>query len=257
MITACGTLPSAAQVVAEPAELYVFAAASLTDAFTEIGARYETAHPGTRVVFNFAGSQQLAQQINAGAPADVFASANQRQMEMVIAAGGIVSGTQQTFVRNRLVVIFPQDNPGGVAGLHDLAAPGLKLVLAAQEVPVGQYSLDLLDKAAADPVFGAGYKDNVVNNVVSYEENVRAVLTKVALGEADAGIVYSSDISGADAGKVARLDIPDAYNVIATYPIALLTESQNPALAKDFIQLVLSPEGQALLEAYNFIPAAR
>jgi len=235
-------------------DLNVFAAASLTDAFGEIGKMFEANHPGVSVILNFAGSQQLAQQINEGAPADVFASANKKQMDVVIGAGEIVTGTQQTFVKNRLVVIYPQGNPANLKALKDLAKPGLKLVIAAKEVPVGQYALDFLDKATADPAFGASYKDGVVANVVSYEENVKSVLSKVALGEADAGIVYTSDISGNDAGKVVRIDIPDALNVIATYPIAPVKAGRNANLAQAFIDMVLSPEGQNILAKYNFIP---
>ena len=235
-------------------DLNVFAAASLTEPFGELGKMFEADHPGAKVVYNFAGSQQLAQQINQGAPADVFASANKAQMNAVIQAGGIVSGTQQTFAKNRLVVIIPKDNPAGLKELKDLANPGLKLILAAKEVPVGGYSLDFLDKATADPAFGAAFKDEVLKNVVSYEDNVKSVLTKVALGEADAGIVYSSDISGQDAGKVGRLDIPDALNVIASYPIAPVKESKNPDLAQAFIDLVLSQKGQEILAKYHFIP---
>jgi molybdate transport system substrate-binding protein len=244
----------------EPVELNVFAAASLTAAFGEIGELFETGHPGVTITYNFAGSQQLAQQINEGAPADVFASANKTQMDVVIEAGGIVTGTQQTFVRNRLVVIYPQDNPASISELKDLAKPDLKLVFAAAEVPVGQYSLDFLDKATADPAFGSTFKDDVLKNVVSYEDNVKAVLTKTALGEADAGIVYTSDIGatdqrdGEDAGKVGRLDIPNELNVIASYPIAPVLESEHAELSKAFIDLVLSPEGQDILAKYNFIP---
>jgi len=239
-----------------PAELNVFAAASLTAPFEALGEQFEAAHTGVTVVFNFAGSQQLAQQINEGAPADVFASANNRQMDGVIEAGGVVSGTQQPFVRNRLVVIFPSDNPAGLSTLQDLAQPGLKLVFAAAEVPVGQYTLDFLDKASVDAAFGAGYRDTVVNNVVSYEDNVKAVLTKVALGEADAGIVYTSDIAGPAGEQVGRLDIPDALNVIASYPIAPLAEAAQPELARAFIGLVLSEEGQAVLASHGFIPVS-
>jgi molybdate transport system substrate-binding protein len=183
----------------------------------------------------------------------VFASASKKQMDVVIEAGNIVTGTQQTFAKNRLVVIFPKDNPAGLKELQGLGESGLKLVLAANEVPVGQYALDFLDKASADPAFGAIYKDNVLKNVVSYEDNVKATLAKVALGEGDAGIVYLSDISGADADKVGRLDIPEALNVIATYPIAPVKDTQNPGLAQAFIDLVFAPQGQAILAKYNFI----
>lgn len=238
----------------EPVVINVFAAASLSEPFSEIGKRLEAEHPGVTVVFNFAGSQQLAQQINQGAPADVFASANNKQMNVVIEAGGIVSGTQQTFAKNRLVVIYPQGNPASLKELKDLANPSLKLVLAAKEVPVGGYTLDFLDKAVADTTFGVTFKDDVLKNVVSYEDNVKVVLTKVALDEADAGIVYLSDISGADADKVGKLDIPDVLNVIASYPIAPVKESENPDLVQAFIDLVLSQEGQDILAKYNFLP---
>jgi molybdate transport system substrate-binding protein len=239
---------------AGPVDFNVFAAASLTAAFSEIGEKFEAAHPGVTVVFNFAGSQQLAQQVNEGAPADVFASANDHQMNVVIEAGGVVSGTQQTFVKNRLVAIFPEDNPPDLTELKDLAKPNLKLVLAAREVPVGQYSLDFLDKAAADPRFGTTYKEAVLKNVVSYEDNVKTVLTKVALGEADAGIVYTSDVTGEDADKVGQLEIPDELNVTVSYPIAAVKESENRELAQAFIDLVLASEGQDILAKYGFIP---
>lgn len=241
---------------AKPRTLTVFAAASLTEAFTVIGQAFEAAQPGVTVAFNFGASNQLAQQIAQGAPADVFASANPAQMLIAIEAGRVVSGTQQTFVRNRLVVIFPEDNPGGLSTLHDLAKPGLKLVLAAKEVPVGQYSLDFLDKASQDSAFGASFRDDVLKNVVSYEENVRAVFSKMALGEADAGIVYTSDIVGAGAEALDRLAIPDALNTIAAYPLAAISDSANAELAQLFAALVLSPEGQDVVARYGFIPAA-
>ncbi len=238
----------------EAVELNVFAAASLTEAFGEIGKIFEAGHPGVTIVFNFAGSQQLAQQINEGAPADIFASASTKQMSVVINAGEVVDGTQQIFVENRLAVVFPNDNPAGLKELKDLGKAGLKIVLAAKEVPVGQYALDFLDNASIDPAFGVNFKEEVLNNVVSYEDNVKAVLAKVALGEVDAGIIYTSDISGADGEKVGRLDIPDTLNVIASYPIAAVRESKNAVLSQAFLDLVLSAEGQAVLAKYNFIP---
>ena len=273
LLAGCGVQPATTQPASEPlavqtgaaaqaptvlpAELIdinVFAAASLAEPFGEIGKMFEANNPGVTVVLNFAGSQQLAQQINEGAPADVFASANNKQMDVVIEAGGVVSGTQQTFVKNRLAVIFPLDNPAGLKELKDLAKPGLKVVLAAEDVPVGQYSLAFLDKAIADPTFNETFKDDVLSNVVSYEDSVKVVLAKVALGEADAGIVYTSDISGKDASKVGRLDIPDALNVIATYPIATVKDTQQPEMAQAFIDLVLSRDGQDILAKYNFVP---
>jgi molybdate transport system substrate-binding protein len=248
-------MPWQAQAVAQDsATLTVFAASSLTEAFTELGKGFEQEHSGVKVVFNFAGSQQLAQQLGQGAPADVFASANNKQMQVAIEGGRVVSGTQQVFVRNRLVVIYPADNPAGLTQLQDLAKPGLQLVLAAKEVPVGQYALDFLDKASQDAAFGSTFKDDVLKNVVSYEENVKAVLTKVTLGEGDAGIVYTSDISGDAASKVSSLAIPDQLNTIAVYPIAPVSDSANQELANAFIQTVLSSSGQAILTKYGFIP---
>ncbi len=236
------------------ATLNVFAAASLTDAFAEIGKSFTAAHPGVEVVFNFAGSNQLATQIGEGAPADVFASANTKQMNAAIDSGRIVTGTQQTFVRNRLVVVTPADNPAGLIDLKDLARPGVKIILATREAPVGQYALAFLDKAGADASLGVGYKDRVLANVVSYEENVRAVLTKIALGEADAGIVYTSDARSAP-GQVAEIEIPNHLNSIASYPIAPLHDSPHRELAKQFVDYALSPGGQQVLKKYGFIPA--
>lgn len=235
--------------------LTVFAAASLTDAFGELGKAFEAEHSGVTVAFNFAGSNQLAQQITQGAPADVFAPANTTQMNVVIDSGEIITGTQQTFVLNRLVVIYPGDNPAGLQTLHDLARPGLKLVLAAREVPVGLYALDFLGKASKLPEYTAAFSETVAANVVSYEANVRAVLSKVALGEADAGIVYTSDVAGEAASAVGRLDIPDELNTIARYPIAPIKDAPNTELAQDFVNYMLTPAAQTILGKYGFIPA--
>jgi len=255
--TACA--PAATSVpgdaAPEPVDLTVFAAASLTEAYSEIKTNFEAAHSGVTVIYNFGGSNALAQQLGEGAPADVFASANAKQMEVAVESGRVAPDTAQVFVRNRLVVITPVGSTAGVATLQDLAKPGLKLILAAKDVPVGGYSLDFLDKAAADAGFGAAYKDAVLANVVSYEDNVRSVLTKVALGEGDAGIVYTSDIVGDPAKDVVSLEIPDALNTVATYPIAPVADSANPELAQAFVEYVLSAEGQAILEDFGFIPA--
>jgi molybdate transport system substrate-binding protein len=238
-----------------PGTLTILAAASLTEAFTEMGQIFESQHPGAAVEFSFGGSQQLAQQLNQGAPADVFASANTKYMDSAIQSGRVAEGAARVFANNRLVVIYPQDNPASVKTLKDLAKPGLKLVLAAKEVPVGKYSLDFLDKAILDPSFGGSFKEDVLKNVVSYEQTVKAVLTKVALAEADAGIVYLSDISTGAVFQVDKLDIPKALNVVATYPIAVINDSQHPDLAQAFVDFVLSPTGQDVLKKYNFIPA--
>jgi len=234
-----------------PVTLTVSAAASLTESFTEIGNLFQAANPGVTVSFNFAGSQELAQQIVQGAPVDVFASANQKQMDVAATEKKIPAETVQNFASNRLVVIYPADNPAGLTQLTDLTKPGLKLVLAGAEVPVGQYSLNFLDAAEKSGQFTAGYKDAVLANVVSYENNVRAVLSKVALGEADAGIVYLTDIGNAR-DKVGTIDIPDDLNVIATYPIAALPDGPQAQLGQAFVKFVLSDEGQQVLSKYGF-----
>lgn len=235
-----------------PATLNVFAAASLTDAFNEMGKTFEAANPGAKVSFNYAGSQQLAQQIGQGAPADVFASANAAQMEAAIKTGRVAGGAAQIFARNRLVVVAAKASPNPITQLKDLAKPGQKVVLADGSVPVGGYALDFLRKASASPEFGAAYSQTVRANVVSYEQDVKAVLGKVALGEANAGIVYATDVLGDSASKVNRIDIPDALNTLAAYPIAPLNDSKNAALAQTFVAFVLSPQGQAVLAKYGF-----
>jgi len=248
--------PAPTEAPAEPVTLTVLAAASLTASFTELAATFEAANPGVTVEFSFAGSQELVQQLDQGADADVFASASKKYMEAAIASNRVNADDSKVFVKNRLVVIFPKDNPAGLTELKDLTKAGLKLDLADKSVPVGQYSLDFLDKAIADPAFDPQFKDNVLKNVVSYETNVKAVVTKVSLGEADAGIVYVTDITADVADKVGRLDIPDALNTVASYPIAPISDSKHVDLAKAFVALILSPEGQQVMGNYGFIPAA-
>ncbi|MBE2239387.1 MAG: molybdate ABC transporter substrate-binding protein [Caldilineaceae bacterium] len=237
--------------------LTIFAAASLTDAFNEIGAVFVADHPNTELIFNFAGSNQLATQIGEGAPADVFASANLKQMQVAIESGRILTDAQRIFAHNRLVVVTPSDNPAGLTELQGLATPGVKIVFAAKEVPVGQYSLDFLEKAGASESLGADFKAAVMANLVSYEQNVRAVLAKVALGEADAGIVYRSDVTASEQGAVSQIEIPDNLNTIANYPIAAVNDSPNLALAQAFVDTILAPAGQQILTQYGFVPASQ
>lgn len=234
------------------AQLTVFAAASLIDAFNEIGTEFTMNYPNSSVIFSFGSSSQLAEQIVQGAPVDLFASANQKQMDNAASSGRIDEGSVTVFAQNRLVVIFPQDNPAGILQLSDLSKPGINLILAAPEVPAGQYALEFLQKANVQ--FGAEFEGRVLANVVSYEENVRAVLTKVALGEADAGIVYTTDTHNSSAQPVGQLSIPDELNVIATYPIASLNDSQRPEMVQALIAFTLSPDGQAILQKFGFIP---
>ncbi len=237
-----------------PQTLTVLAAASLTESFTELGKAFEAQNPGVTVVFSFAGSQQLAQQLDQGAAADVFASASKKYMDAAVKSNRVSADAAQPFARNRLVVIFPKDNPAGIRELQDLSKAGLKLDLGDKAVPCGQYALDFLDKAIKDPGFDPTYKDSVIKNVVSYEDNVKAIITKVSMGEADAGIVYVTDVTTAVADKLGTLDIPDALYTIASYPIAPVADSKNADLAKAFVAFILSPDGQAVLAKYGFLP---
>jgi len=246
----CATATPALQ----PVTITVSAAASLTESFTEIDKLFRAANPNVEVVFNFAGSQELAQQIIQGAVVDVFASANDKQMDLVLSEKNLPADSKTTFATNQLVAIYPRDNPANLTGLADLARPGLKLVFAGPEVPVGQYSLDFLDRAEQSGIFGPGYQQAVMNNIVSYENNVRAVLTKVGLGEADAGIVYTTDGNSAK-GQVSLIEIPATLNIAAEYPILALPGSMQAEMAQAFVDFVLSPTGQAVLKSYGFTPA--
>lgn len=229
-------------------EITVLAASSLTDAFNEIAVAFTAQNPDVRVALNFAGSSQLAAQLGEGVTADVFASANAAQMTAVIATGRITPGTEVVFVSNRLAIIVPADNPAGVTSLADLARPGVKLILAVPGVPVRTYTDEIV--SAMPPDFQTGFYDNLV----SEEDNVRQVSAKIALGEADAGIVYTSDVTPDIAGDVQQIAIPDAQNVAAAYPIAPLADAPHPELAQRFIDFVLSDAGQAILVRWGFGP---
>jgi molybdate transport system substrate-binding protein len=222
---------------ASPGELKVFAAASLTAAFGELGERFTAANGGTRVTFNFAGSQALATQIRQGAPADVFASADTANMDKV----KDLVAAPRSFASNLLQIVVEQGNPKRVTGLGDLARGDLKVVLAAEEVPAGKYAKQVLDTAG------------VAVRPVSQEDSVKAVVTKVSLGEADAGIVYVTDVT-AGGGKVEGVDIPDQQNVVATYPIATVKASGSQQRAQAFVDLVRSAEGQGVLRSFGFLP---
>ena len=234
-----------------PGTVTVFAAASLTDAFGAIEADLEAATPGLDLVFNFAGSQALATQLTEGAQAEVFASANMTQMRNAVEAG-VISGSPETFVSNRLAIVVPSDNPAGIASPADLATDGVQLVMAAEDVPIGQYARESLCLMGEDTAtYGEGFVDSVSANIVSNETNVRNVLAKVQLGEADAGIVYISDVTAEVADAVTMIEIPNEVNRIATYPIAPV-EGGNQENAAAFISYVLSSAGQATLAEYGF-----
>lgn len=231
--------------------LTVFAAASLTEAFTTIGNDFARANH-ISVKFNFGGSDALVTQLAQGAPADVFASANQAQMTLA-SQKGLLDSTPQVFARNRLIVIVPRSNPAHIHSLADLGRPGVSLVLAAPAVPAGKYARAAFAKWAADKAFGANFLSRILANVKSNETDVKAVTAKVSLGEADAGIVYVTDVVPNVAAKVLTIEIPPALNQIASYPIAVTKSSGNAELARRFIAYVRSPAGKLVLAGQGFI----
>ena len=231
----------------------VFAAASLTDAFQALGALLEQANPGSTVTFNFGGSPTLRTQLAQGAHADVFASADEPNMQGAQKDGSI-GATPSIFAQNKLTVIVPAANPAGITTLQDLAKPGVKLDLADPNVPVGNYARQAFAKMGQDPSFGSGFVAAVAKNVVSNETDVKQVVAKVQLGEADAGVVYQTDVTAAVRSAVKLIAIPDQFNVIAQYPIAVVKGAPNADGAQAFISFVRSPAGQAVLAKYGFAP---
>ncbi|WP_306366179.1 molybdate ABC transporter substrate-binding protein [Nocardiopsis sp. CC223A] len=240
-LTACGggTDP-------EAGEMTVFAAASLTDAFEELAAEFEARHPGTEVVLNFAGSSELAAQINAGAPADVFAAADTATMGQVVEGEGLNDEWAAehgedgaVFATNALRIAVPADDPAGIEDLDDLAGADVSVALCADEVPCGAATAAALEAAGLDIT------------PVTYEGDVRAVLTKVELGEVDAGLVYATDVRAAGEG-VTGISFPEAEEAVNAYPIGLLADAPRPGPAADWIDLVLSQDGAAVLAEAGF-----
>ncbi|HEX2677897.1 MAG TPA: molybdate ABC transporter substrate-binding protein [Polyangiales bacterium] len=245
--------PTAAEPGKPPAaadKLVVFAASSLKEAFTKIGDALKQQHKGLELTFNFAGTQELRMQIEQGAPADVFAPADRAAMDALVKSGKVHPGL--TFARNELVLALAKDQLGTVQQFSDL--PKVKrIVLGAPEVPVGQYTEQLLDNASKQ--LGAKFRTDVEAHVVSREPNVKQVLAKLALGEADAAIVYRSDVTSLR-DKVVAVPVPAAWSVIAEYPVCDVVGAANPQQAQAFIALLQSPVGRnALLEA-GFLPPA-
>jgi len=222
-----------------PQTVTVFAAASLTAAFQNMATTFERAHPDVKVQLNFAGSSTLVQQIQQGAPADVFASADEANMQKLTESGA-VAGTPQLFARNQLQIAVAAGNPKGIAGLADLTKPGLTIALCGPTVPCGRYAAEAFVKAG------------VTAPAASQELDVKAVVSKVAMGEEDAGIVYVTDVRAAG-GKVTGVNIPESSNVIARYPIAMVKDAPNPAAATAFIDFVLSSDGQRILADFGFL----
>lgn len=232
----------------EGATLIVLAASSLTDAFGELEGVFEEQNPGTDVRVSFAASSDLLLQLQQGAPADVFASADEARMETAVEEG-LVEGPE-VFARNRPVVIVPADNPAGIQGFQDLAGADAQIVLAADGVPIAEYTEDVL--ANADAAYGEGFSESVLGKVVSREPNVRTAAQRVSLGEADGTFVYRSDVTEDIRDAVQTVEIPENLNVLATYPIAVAEGSQDPDLARAWVDLTLGDEGQRTLEGYGF-----
>ncbi len=241
MLAGCGNdsmQPAAPSAAAPLGQVTVFAAASLTESFTKIGKDFEAANPGSKVTFNFAGSSALAMQINQGAPADIFASAAPANMKTVTDAGN-ADGSPVTFVKNQLVIAVPKGNPKGIGSLADLAKPGVKVALCAEQVPCG---------AAAKKALGAA---EVALTPVTLETDVKQALSKVKLGEVDAALVYRTDTK-ASSSDVDGLEFPESSGAINEYPIVLLKDAPNKTGAQAFLDYVRSEKGAAVLTAAGF-----
>ncbi|MFQ5407513.1 MAG: molybdate ABC transporter substrate-binding protein [Anaerolineales bacterium] len=252
------TLLLAACTPQSATHITVFAAASLGDAFEDLARAYEAQHPGEALTVSFAGTQTLRAQIEQGAQPDVFASASPEHIQALIAQGLVAAPDVRALATNRLTVVVPTVGAAApVTALADLAEPGVRIVMAAAEVPAGDYTRRVLAQLASDPAYGPDFPAAVLANVVSQETNIRQVVTKVRLGEADAGIVYTSDVTPDVAPSVRVIEIPPTYNVIAAYVIAPLAGAANHAGANAFVEFALSPEGQALLSRWGFLQVGR
>ncbi len=252
LIAACGPLVPDPEGQARDQFMMIYAASSLTDAFEELGAAFQRRTPGLSISYNFAGSSTLALQLEEGARADVFASANEAQMTRVIEAGRIV-GTPTPFAANSLTVAVPASNPAKITTMTDLAAEDVRVVVASEGVPVRAYTETVFENLLRDGPLSEADLATIRANVVSEEGNVRGITAKLALGTADAGFVYATDVRGAD---LRTLDIiPPQANITAEYPIGVVAGGE-AGLAAAFIAFVRSPDGQAILAEHGFQPTS-
>ena len=245
--------PAASATPVPKTTLTVFAAASLSSAFNQTKAQFEAAYPEANVVYNFDSSGTLQTQIEQGAQPDVFASAATSNMNMLKNEGLMNNSTVVNFAKNKLALIVPKANPADITGLTDLNKSVLKLVVCGNTVPCGKYTIQMLQALRNTSGYGSGYYDAVVANEKSQEPSATSAVTKVATGEADVAVVYASDVQEQYQNSVTVINIPDSLNVIATYPIGVTVSSKNQALAKAFVDFVVSPAGQAILAGSHFL----
>lgn len=251
-VVGCGGRSEGGGEQEEGDTLTVLAASSLTDAFKELESIFEEQNESVDVQTSFAGSSELLAQIQQGAPADVFASADEAKMDTALEGDLVME--PEIFVKNRLVVLVPADNPAGIEEFRDLAVADAQIVLAEEVVPIARYAEEVLENAVTE--YGGDFAQRVRNKIVSREANVRASANRVALGEADATFVYVSDVTEDIREQVRVIEIPVELNVVAIYPIATIEGSRNPELAQAWLDLVLSDRGQDVLETYNFEPVS-
>jgi len=241
----------------EPVTIRVMAAASLTEVFNDLKTAFEEKYNDIKLEINYAGSQALYSQIKTGVSADIFASANIKYMNQLDQANMVVNPT--IFARNKLVIVASKQTPAKIDGIEDLLHDGISLVIADKSVPVGRYTVQMLEKQSNNPQLPSDYQEKFFNNIVSKELDVKSVLAKVELGEADAGVVYQTDANASNQDKIKVVDIKDKYNVIATYPISALKgiSSEHQVATAKFLDYLYSKEGGDILEGRGFIKVSR
>ena len=233
-------------------DLIIFCGAGFTGAMSEIAELYENSS-NSQVRFNFDGLPALRVQIEEGAYADLLISPDQRYMDPLVDAGFIGEDTVEAFASNKVAVVLPVDNPANITTIRDLATPGTKIVMGIEELPIGDYALQVLDLMAKDPEYGPAFKEAVLANVVSLETRVTGIVSKVAMGEADAGFAFMSDVTPQMRGKIRKISIPEGYNIRGNCSAAVLSQSDNSEAAEAFIDLLISNDAQAILDEYGFI----
>ncbi|MDO8841204.1 molybdate ABC transporter substrate-binding protein [Methanocalculus sp.] len=248
-----GLVPTDGSGISEE-EITVFSAASLTGAITDLSGLFEEKYPGTVVIHNFDNSNALRTQIEHGAKADIFISADMGQMTALLEKGCIDEQSVVIILENALAVIIPVENPASITEIRDLGYPGVRLVIGADGTPFGRYTREILEKYRDDPQYGSVFVDTIYSNIVSEEMSVGSVMPKIILGEADAAFLYKSDILKRYNDQVIRIEIPEAYNVVARYPAGILKESANKNLAEEYVNFLTGPEGGILLREYGFDP---